>query len=130
MLATSSAIKVLGFHDMFRCYEMPLPIAKSSFRTIRGLSRRALPASFAELHLPRNTPVGVFIAFFAVILGFALIWRIEWLAAVGLIGAIAVALRESWKTDREELVPTQQVAAFERLNGAPERHFASGGDFN
>jgi cytochrome o ubiquinol oxidase subunit 1 len=96
----------------------------------KGVSRRALPVTFVNLHLPRNTPVGVFIAFFAVILGFALIWRIEWLAAVGLIGAVAVALRESWKTDREELVPAQHVAAFERAHGTPKRFLAPAGDFD
>ena len=58
-------------------------------------------------------------AFFAVILGFALIWRIDWLAALGLIGAVAVALREFWKTDREDLVPAEQVAAFERAHSIP-----------
>jgi cytochrome o ubiquinol oxidase subunit 1 len=68
------------------------------------------------LYVPRNTPTGVFIAFFAVILGFALIWRIEWLAAVGLIGAIAVALRYAWQKDRETVVTAEEVAAFERLN--------------
>jgi hypothetical protein len=52
-------------------------------------------------------------AIFAVILGFALIWRIDWLAVVGLCGAVAVVLRESWKTDREDLVPADEVAAFE-----------------
>jgi cytochrome o ubiquinol oxidase subunit 1 len=95
-----------------------------------GTVRRALPGSFVGLHLPRNTPVGIFIAFFTVILGFALIWRIEWLAAVGLIGAIAVALRESWKTDREEPVPAQEVAAYERAHGTPEHHLAPAGDFD
>ena len=95
-----------------------------------GVPRRGLPVSFAALHLPRNTPVGIFMAFFAVILGFALIWRIEWLAAAGLIGAIAVALRESWKTDREEVVSAQQVAAFERAHGTPEHYLAPAGDFD
>jgi hypothetical protein len=72
-----------------------------------------------NLHLPRNTPVGFFLAFFAVMLGFALIWRIDWLAAVGLIGAVAVALRESWKTDREVQVPAHEVAAFDQAHGVP-----------
>ena len=97
----------------------------------KGVPPGALPVFFSDVHLPRNTPVGIFIAFFAVILGFALIWRIEWLAAVGLIGAIAVALREYWKTDREELVPAQQVAAFERAHGTPEHFLAPpAGDFD
>jgi cytochrome o ubiquinol oxidase subunit I len=68
------------------------------------------------LHVPRNTPVGVLVAFFCVILGFALIWRIEWLAVVGLIGAVAVGLRHAWQKDREVIVTANEVADFERLN--------------
>jgi cytochrome o ubiquinol oxidase subunit I len=84
-----------------------------------GRVARALPGSFVDLHVPRNSPVGVFLAFFAVILGFALIWRIYWLAGVGLIGAVAVALIEFWKTDLEIRVPAQQVAAFEHAHATP-----------
>jgi cytochrome o ubiquinol oxidase subunit 1 len=67
------------------------------------------------VHVPRNTATGVFVAFFCVILGFALIWRIEWLAVVGLVGVIAVALRHAWQTDREITIAPDEVAEFERL---------------
>jgi len=50
-------------------------------------------------------------------LGFALIWRIYWLAAVGLAGAVAVVLVQSWRTDREIRVPAEEVEAFERASG-------------
>src|SRR5580700_314705 len=83
----------------------------------KGVSHRAEPGTFVDLHIPGNTPVGVFVAFFAVILGFALIWRIYWLAAVGLAGAAAVVLVQSWRTDRETRVPAQEVEAFERASG-------------
>jgi cytochrome o ubiquinol oxidase subunit 1 len=69
------------------------------------------------VHVPRNTPVGVFVAFFVVMLGFALIWRIEWLAVLGLIGAVAVALWQAWQKDREMIVAADEVSTFERLNG-------------
>jgi cytochrome o ubiquinol oxidase subunit I len=95
------------------------------------------PGSFADMDLPRNSPVGVFLAFFAVILGFALIWRIDWLAGVGLAGAVAVVLREAWKTDLEVRVPAEEVAAFEHAHATPTQgptsidlegnHVASGG---
>jgi cytochrome o ubiquinol oxidase subunit 1 len=81
-----------------------------------GATRRTLPRVPVDLHVPRNTPVGVFIAFFAVILGFALIWRIYWLAAIGLLGAVAVALVQSWRTDREVRVPAEEIAEFERAH--------------
>src|SRR5580704_1186158 len=73
--------------------------------------------AIVDMHLPRNSPVGIFLAFFAVILGFALIWRIDWLAGIGLIGAIVVVLREAWKTDLEVRVPAEEVMAFERAHG-------------
>src|ERR1700758_2639949 len=43
-----------------------------------GGGRRAPPMTFVDLHVPRNTPVGVLLAFFAVLFGFAMIWRIYW----------------------------------------------------
>jgi cytochrome o ubiquinol oxidase subunit 1 len=84
-----------------------------------GTARRALPSPFVDLHVPRNTPVGIFMAFFAVMLGFALIWRIYWLAAVGLVGAVVVALVQYWRTDRDIRVPAEEVAAFERAHAVP-----------
>jgi cytochrome o ubiquinol oxidase subunit 1 len=91
-----------------------------------GSSRLALPAAFVDLHVPRNTPVGVFVAFFAVIFGFAMIWRIYWLAVLGLLGALAVLLWQFWQTDREKVVRADEVAAFEHAHrrlpeSAPER---------
>ena len=92
-----------------------------------NLLRPAPQGSYVNLHLPRNTPVGVFLAFFAVILGFAMIWRIYWLAALGLVGAVAVALVQSWRTDREILVPAEEVAQFERAH-TPAGHDDSPAD--
>jgi len=87
-----------------------------------GTAQRPLPGAYVDLHLPRNSPVGVFLAFFAVTLGFALIWRIYWLAAVGLVGAVVVALIESWKTDLAIRVPAAEVEAFEHAHAtAPLR---------
>jgi cytochrome o ubiquinol oxidase subunit I len=82
----------------------------------QGVPERSRVEGFEELHMPRNSPVGVLVAFFAVMLGFALIWRIDWLAVLGLIGALIVVLREAWKTDLETRVPAEQIAAFERAH--------------
>jgi len=70
--------------------------------------------SYESLHIPRNNPTGFFVAFFAFILGFALIWRIWWLAVVGLIGLLAVGLMQAWRTDGEVHVSADEVAAADR----------------
>lgn len=44
---------------------------------------------YKDIHMPKNTPMGLFIGGFSFVLGFALIWHIIWLGIVGLIGVIA-----------------------------------------
>ena len=67
-----------------------------------------------SLHVPRGNPTGFFTAFFAVIGGFALIWHIWWMAVLGLLGVLAVGLRQAWRTDTEIAVSVEEIAAFER----------------
>jgi cytochrome o ubiquinol oxidase subunit I len=82
-----------------------------------GPSAAAVPGRPIEpLHVPRNTPIGIFVAFFSAILGFALIWRIEWLAIGALIGAVGVVLWHAWQKDREMVVTADEIAEFERLH--------------
>jgi cytochrome o ubiquinol oxidase subunit 1 len=71
-------------------------------------------AALIPLEVPKRSALGFFIAFFMVILGFALIWHIWWLAIVGLLGAFTVTLRQAWKTDLEEFVSVATIAEHER----------------
>jgi cytochrome o ubiquinol oxidase subunit 1 len=74
----------------------------------------AVPPTYTSLHVPKNNPTGIFTAVCAVVLGFALIWHIWWMAALGLLGAIAVLLMQAWRTDTEVLIPAEEIARFER----------------
>ena len=58
----------------------------------------------AMIEVPRNSSVGFFLAFFAAIFGFAMIWRIWPLAAAGLLGGLAVVLIFAWRLDNEDHV--------------------------
>jgi cytochrome o ubiquinol oxidase subunit 1 len=71
--------------------------------------------------IPRNTPVGFVIAFFAVAMGFALIWHIWWLAIVGLAGLVVTSLVHSWQTAVETEVSIASLNAYarNRPGGAP-----------
>ena len=46
---------------------------------------------YETIHMPRNSATGFVSAFFAVVLGFALIWHIWWHGVLGLVGAFAHA---------------------------------------
>jgi cytochrome o ubiquinol oxidase subunit 1 len=69
--------------------------------------------------VPRSTPLGVVLAFFATISGFAMIWHIWWLAIVGIAGLAVTALAHTWRVDNEVAVPPEEVAEHERRRQRP-----------
>ena len=79
----------------------------------------AQPADhYLDIHMPKNTSAGFFIAFFAAIMGFALIWYIWWLAAVAVVaGFVTVWLRTS-NDDIDYYVPGEEVARIEHAHFA------------
>ncbi len=41
-----------------------------------------------SFHMPKNTPIGIYISGFVFLVGFGAVWHMPWLAAVGIIGSI------------------------------------------
>jgi cytochrome o ubiquinol oxidase subunit 1 len=72
------------------------------------------PAQYADIHMPRNTPVGLVMAGLLTVMGFALVWHIWWLAAFGLVGAIAAFIARTFDEDIDYYVPAAEV---ERIEG-------------
>jgi cytochrome o ubiquinol oxidase subunit 1 len=81
--------------------------------------KEAVP-QYEAIHVPRSNPTGFFLSFFAVALGFAVIWHIWWMAIFGLIGGVAIGLVQAWRTDSETEISAAEVAAFEHGRVARE----------
>jgi len=71
---------------------------------------------YEPIEMPRNSPTGFICAFFAVVTGFALIWRIWWLVALGLLGAYATFVVFAWRDVEERVIPAEAVARLDRAN--------------
>jgi cytochrome o ubiquinol oxidase subunit 1 len=82
-----------------------------------GMKQRAASQSIvqprpAAIAMPRHSAIGIVIAFFAVIMGFALVWHIWWMAVVGLGGILAASLSHAWRVVHEVEIPAETIAAF------------------
>ena len=76
---------------------------------------------YEAIEVPRNSPTGFVCAFFATVIGFALIWHIWWMAALGFVGAYATFVVFAWRDVAEEEVSAEEVA---RIAGENRRRRA------
>ena len=77
----------------------------------RGVS--AKPVEYENIVLPKNTPMGIYIAAFATVAGFAMVWHIIWLALFGVAGVLVCIIMRSFDEDTEYILPAAEVAKLE-----------------
>ncbi len=71
---------------------------------------------YQPIHMPKNTATGMYISAFALIFGFAMIWYIWWLAAVGFIGVVVTAIKHSFNEDIDYYVQVDEIKAIEEAH--------------
>jgi cytochrome o ubiquinol oxidase subunit 1 len=81
-----------------------------AFWSMKMQGQGAVPAQYEAITVPQHSPLGFVTAFFAVILGFALIWHIGWLAVLGMLCAVAASLAHAWRVDTEREVSAEELA--------------------
>jgi cytochrome o ubiquinol oxidase subunit 1 len=82
---------------------------------------------YQDIEMPRNSPTGFVCAFFASVMGFALIWHIWWMVVAGFVGAVATFVVFAWRDHDEYVIPAAEVARIDRANLAERRALASSG---
>jgi cytochrome o ubiquinol oxidase subunit 1 len=92
-----------------------------------ALARHSLRTKphYEGIEMPRNTPTGFVCAFFATLVGFAMIWHIWWMVLLGLAGAFATFVAFAWRDRGETMIPATEVAALDRANRAARTHALS-----
>ena len=70
--------------------------------------------AYEAIEVPKNTATGVVCAFFATLVGFAMIWHIWWLAILGGLGAFATFVVFAWRDIGEEEISKEKVARIDR----------------
>ncbi|MGF6965275.1 cytochrome o ubiquinol oxidase subunit 1 [Paraburkholderia sp. WC7.3g] len=74
--------------------------------------------AYRDIHMPSNTSAGLLVGLFSLVLGFAGVWHIWWLAIVGAVGAIATVIIYSFMDNDGYYIPADTVALIEdKRNG-------------
>jgi cytochrome o ubiquinol oxidase subunit 1 len=79
---------------------------------------------YRDIEMPRNSPTGFVCAFFASVMGFALIWHVWWMVIAGFVGAVATFVVFAWRDHDEYIIPAAEVARIDRANLAERRALA------
>jgi len=111
--ATSSPPPVFNFAIL------PNVTGEDAYWTIKEQAKRQQlrdkqVLDYEAIELPRNSPTGFVCAFFATVMGFALIWHIWWMVALGAAGAFATFVVFAWRDHDEYVVPAAEVARIDR----------------
>ncbi|RQT20377.1 cytochrome o ubiquinol oxidase subunit I [Burkholderia contaminans] len=74
---------------------------------------RPNPAAIRDIHMPSNTCAGLVVAIFSLVLGFALVWHIWWMAIGGLVGIVATLVIYSSRDNDGYYIPASTVRKIE-----------------
>lgn len=77
---------------------------------------------YEDIHMPKNTPMGLYIAGFAFLFSFGTIWYMTWLAILGLLGVIVCIILRLSDDDTDYYVPAAEVERIETENAHRMKH--------
>lgn len=109
--ATASPAPVYNFAII------PIVRDRDAFWDIKQSKTHPQPV-YQDIHLPKNTPMGLYTAALAFLFGFAAIWHITWLAGLSLLGIVVCLIIRLSDDDTEYTLSAAKVAQMEADSAA------------
>ena len=95
---------------------LPEVTERDAFWVAKQSKKELEQPKYKAIWLPKNTPLGMFIAGFAFLFGFAAIWHIVWLAVVAFVGVVLLLIVRSLDDAPDYLVPAAEIERIESLS--------------
>lgn len=86
---------------------------RDAFWAMKQSGEKTPKTDIKPVQVPKNSPLGLVIAFFSFLVGFGLVWHIFWLAGLGLIGVIAAIIVRTWADDTERIMSIEEITRAE-----------------
>lgn len=104
----------------------PTPIPEYNFAKLTPVTSRdelwelkrkkvdiSKPSSYEAIKIPKNTPLGIWVAASAFLVGFGVIWYMWWLALLGFVLTIGLIIYITLREDTEETLSATKVKSIE-----------------
>lgn len=87
---------------------IPIVTERDEFWEMKQRGHTTKP-HYQDIHVPKNTPLGLFIAVAAGCFGLAVIWHLWWLAAMSLLGIILLIIVRVSNDDTERVIRADEI---------------------
>jgi cytochrome o ubiquinol oxidase subunit 1 len=108
--ATTSPAPVYNFAVL------PTVTTRDAFWHNKHLKHKPKP-EYEPIELPKNTPLGMYIAGLALLFGFAVVWHIVWLAPLAVIGTIILVIIRTFDKHNNYELSVDQIKKIELAGG-------------
>ncbi len=118
--ATSSPPPVYNFAVI------PTVESTDAFTVMKQRGRAyAPPGRYQDIHLPKNSAIGIVFGGFSLLFGFAMVWHIWWLAITAALAMLITIVVRTFDDDTEYLISAEEIGHMElqrlqRVANAPK----------
>jgi cytochrome o ubiquinol oxidase subunit 1 len=90
---------------------------RDSFWVDKQSNQSGTAKIYQDIHMPKNTSVGLIMAVFAGIFGFAIVWHITWLMVASLASVAACLIARSFNQDTDYYLKAEEIERLETERG-------------
>ncbi|MEZ5315694.1 MAG: cbb3-type cytochrome c oxidase subunit I [Chlamydiales bacterium] len=95
---------------------IPKVDSRDAFMESKKLKIERIP-SYHDIHMPKNSSIGLLIGCFSFFLGFAMVFYLYWLASICFIGILTCLIRRLYQSETEYTLTAEEVRKIEKRRG-------------
>lgn len=88
---------------------IPKITSRDAFWEMKKTGAQNKKKTYKDIHMPKNTGVGIYLAGFAFIFGFSTIWHVYWATAMSVIGIIITLVARSMNDNTEYTISAKEL---------------------
>ena len=97
---------------------LPEVHSRDAFWELKKSKKDIVKRKYEDIHMPKNSMVGVNIGILSCVMGFALVWHIFWLAAITFIGILIALIARLFVKETDYYVKAEEVEQIETRSRA------------